>query len=184
MATALLPGLTGSRAESSRAMGSSSRPTGARSRRQWQTVSSWVSGRLTDCIGSCCRAVWRRGGGPAGLRRAPPLARRRCRSFSAAATHRHRVPVSACSLLAFSRSSRCPNSQGLVLPFATETGGGPAGLSAALILGRAHRRVIVFDSGEKRNEVRPASLFTQQSPVSARWLCQWWRRHAHWGGAP
>ncbi|MGD9890849.1 MAG: NAD(P)/FAD-dependent oxidoreductase [Dehalococcoidia bacterium] len=30
-------------------------------------------------------------------------------------------------------------------------GGGPAGLSAALILGRARRRVILFDSGEPRN---------------------------------
>lgn len=31
-------------------------------------------------------------------------------------------------------------------------GGGPAGLSAALMLGRARRRVMVFDSGGKRNE--------------------------------
>ncbi|GAB4821227.1 hypothetical protein N2152v2_008273 [Parachlorella kessleri] len=31
-------------------------------------------------------------------------------------------------------------------------GGGPAGLSAALILGRSRRSVIIFDSGEKRNE--------------------------------
>jgi thioredoxin reductase len=30
-------------------------------------------------------------------------------------------------------------------------GGGPAGLSAALVLGRCRRRVIVFDSGEYRN---------------------------------
>ncbi|EFN53914.1 hypothetical protein CHLNCDRAFT_136116 [Chlorella variabilis] len=31
-------------------------------------------------------------------------------------------------------------------------GAGPAGLSAALILGRARRSVLLFDSGEKRNE--------------------------------
>lgn len=31
-------------------------------------------------------------------------------------------------------------------------GGGPAGLSAATILGRARRRVVVFDDGEYRNE--------------------------------
>jgi thioredoxin reductase len=30
-------------------------------------------------------------------------------------------------------------------------GGGPAGLSAALVLGRARRRVVLFDSGEYRN---------------------------------
>ena len=30
-------------------------------------------------------------------------------------------------------------------------GGGPAGLSAALVLGRCRRRVIVFDHGHGRN---------------------------------
>ena len=30
-------------------------------------------------------------------------------------------------------------------------GGGPAGLNAALILGRSRRRVVVYDSGEYRN---------------------------------
>lgn len=34
-------------------------------------------------------------------------------------------------------------------------GGGPAGLSAALILGRCQRRVLVCDSGEYRNAVAP-----------------------------
>jgi thioredoxin reductase len=34
-------------------------------------------------------------------------------------------------------------------------GGGPAGLSAALILGRCCRRVIVFDAGRPRNSVSP-----------------------------
>jgi thioredoxin reductase len=36
-------------------------------------------------------------------------------------------------------------------------GGGPAGLSAALILGRCRRRVVVFDSGDYRNAVAHAS---------------------------
>lgn len=34
-------------------------------------------------------------------------------------------------------------------------GGGPAGLSAALILGRCCRRVVVFDAGRPRNSVSP-----------------------------
>jgi len=35
-------------------------------------------------------------------------------------------------------------------------GAGPAGLSAALILGRANRSVLIFDSGEQRNSVSQA----------------------------
>lgn len=35
-------------------------------------------------------------------------------------------------------------------------GGGPAGLSAALVLGRCRRRVVLFDSGEYRNAVSRA----------------------------
>ncbi len=35
-------------------------------------------------------------------------------------------------------------------------GGGPAGLSAALVLGRACRRVVLVDSGKPRNSVSPA----------------------------
>src|ERR1700681_2747711 len=35
-------------------------------------------------------------------------------------------------------------------------GGGPAGLSAALVLGRCRRRAIVFDAGHPRNEASHA----------------------------
>src|SRR5690349_20908783 len=35
-------------------------------------------------------------------------------------------------------------------------GGGPAGLSAATILGRARRRVVIFDDGKYRNEASRA----------------------------
>src|SRR3954464_6685361 len=35
-------------------------------------------------------------------------------------------------------------------------GGGPAGLSAAIVLGRCRRNVIVFDHGRPRNHAAPA----------------------------
>lgn len=64
------------------------------------------------------------------------------------------VPVSNCPVLL-----RQLLPQTLVIPpqhssslHLRSAGGGPAGLSAALILGRARRRVLIFDSGEKRNE--------------------------------
>lgn len=51
-------------------------------------------------------------------------------------------------------------------------GGGPAGLSAALMLGRSTRKVLVVDNGEYRNEATPAShgFLTQDgtSPADMR----------------
>ena len=35
-------------------------------------------------------------------------------------------------------------------------GGGPAGLSGALLLGRCRRKVLLFDEGRPRNEASPA----------------------------
>src|SRR6185312_17519927 len=46
-------------------------------------------------------------------------------------------------------------------------GGGPAGLSAALILGRALRKVIVFDSGKPRNyRSRHAHCFLSRDGIN------------------
>lgn len=46
-------------------------------------------------------------------------------------------------------------------------GGGPAGLSAALVLGRARRRVLVFDDGEPRNAtVRTSHGFLSRDGVN------------------
>ena len=51
-------------------------------------------------------------------------------------------------------------------------GGGPAGLSAALVLGRARRRVLVCDVGEPRNAPSPAahSFFTRDGAPPAELL--------------
>src|ERR687883_214022 len=48
-------------------------------------------------------------------------------------------------------------------------GGGPAGLSAALLLGRSRRAVLVCDNGEARNAVSHAShsFFTQDGHFAA-----------------
>lgn len=70
----------------------------------------------------------------------------------AAAAASFSAPSHAAACAAFAAASVACFS--LTFTIRTFTGGGPAGLSAALILGRARRRVVVFDSGEKRNEVR------------------------------
>lgn len=54
---------------------------------------------------------------------------------------------------------------------APRAGGGPAGLSAALILGRARRRVLVFDSGEKRNEASLVQVRVHQAR-EAEWFAR------------
>ena len=43
-------------------------------------------------------------------------------------------------------------------------GGGPAGLSAALILGRCHRKVLVCDDGDQRNRASHAIHGPMDSP--------------------
>ena len=42
-----------------------------------------------------------------------------------------------------------------------ELGGGPAGLNAALVLGRARRNVILFDNNKPRNAVTQKSLLPE-----------------------
>src|SRR5687767_11151621 len=55
-------------------------------------------------------------------------------------------------------------------------GGGPAGLSAALVLGRARRRVVLFDSGEYRNAASGGlhGFITRDGihPSELRWLAR------------
>jgi thioredoxin reductase len=53
-------------------------------------------------------------------------------------------------------------------------GGGPAGLSAALVLGRARRRTLVLDAGEPRNGPSPAShgVFTRDGAPPGELLRQ------------
>jgi len=58
-------------------------------------------------------------------------------------------------------------------------GGGPAGLSAAVILGRSLRRVLVIDAGEPRNAVSPAAHnFLGQEGVNPIELLAQGRREA------
>ena len=47
-------------------------------------------------------------------------------------------------------------------------GGGPAGLSAALVLGRCHRRTLICDDGKPRNKSR--MLSTASSVTRAKSL--------------
>jgi thioredoxin reductase len=46
-------------------------------------------------------------------------------------------------------------------------GGGPAGLNAALVLGRARRKVVLFDSNSPRNAVTQEShgFITRDAPT-------------------
>lgn len=53
-------------------------------------------------------------------------------------------------------------------------GGGPAGLSAALVLGRSCKRVILFDDGSPRNAVaRTLNGFIGRDGTDPVNLCEW-----------
>ncbi len=53
-------------------------------------------------------------------------------------------------------------------------GGGAAGLSAALVLGRARRRVAVVDAGEPRNALPPTCKASGPATVWTRPSCWPW----------
>jgi thioredoxin reductase len=62
-------------------------------------------------------------------------------------------------------------------------GGGPAGLSAAVVLGRARRRVAVFDHGRPRNYAAQAvHCFLSHDGITPGELRQLGRREAAWYG--